>query len=42
MIWRLKEKAKDILSNETGTLFKEGASELLSYTQIHMRLEHQT
>src|SRR3972149_7902034 len=25
MIWRLKEKAKDILSNEIGTLFKEGA-----------------
>jgi radical SAM superfamily enzyme YgiQ (UPF0313 family) len=24
MIWKLKEKAKDILSNEIGTLFKEG------------------
>src|SRR3970282_1572794 len=25
MIWRLKEKAKDILSNETGTIFKEAS-----------------
>ena len=25
MIWKLKEKAKDILSNETGTIFKEGS-----------------
>lgn len=25
MIWKLKEKAKEILSNETGTIFKEGS-----------------